>query len=315
MSNMCSKYIIQSDFYNEELRCDFLVSSKRKKVWGIQLKILNEFKNICDKHSLKYYAMGGTLLGAVRHSGFIPWDDDIDVCMPRDDFERFLIVVENELKGDDDLIIQYETFNHNYSSPHARITNRNTTACLPSLLKSKIDVEQGIFIDIFPYDNVPNNQLKKKVHRIIYKLISFMLHDKQNNYTFENKGFAPRVLRLGSRVLFLFTNVNDVFMWTQKYISKYNNDPSCINFGCISSFYQIERFIVKKEWFDSVIELPFENTYIACPSKYEDVLSHTYGDWKKFVKGRSLHQGYFFDPDKSYVYYIDKPIDNIINSL
>lgn len=315
VKNMNTQYTIESKFYDEELRCGFLVSSKRKKVWAIQLKILNVFKNICAKYNLRYYAMGGTLLGAVRHSGFIPWDDDIDVAMSRDDFERFLSVVKIELQDNNELIIQYETFNQNYSSPHARITNINTTACLPRILKSEIDVEQGIFIDIFVYDNVPNSQWKKKIHRFIYKSVSYMLHDKQNKYTFENRLLTAKILRLCARFLFLFTDVDNVFKWTQKYISKYNNDSSCVNFGCISSLYQMEQFILRKEWFDDVIELPFENTFILCPLKYEDVLTHTYGNWKTWVMGGSLHQGYFFDPDKPYNYYKGKSLENITNTL
>lgn len=313
--SMTLEYKIPKEFYKEEVRCGFTVTSKRKKVWAIQLEILSKFKAICFKHNLKYYAISGTLLGAVRHHGFIPWDDDIDIGMPRMDFEIFLSVVSAELDNNPELIIQYETFDSNYATPHARITNINTTAYFPHVWKAGIDVAQGIFIDIFPYDNVPNSLWKKNVHRSVYKSVSYMLHDKQHKYTYENSSFVAKILRFCSRVLFSFANVDNVFKWTQKYIQKYNSDLSCMRFGCISSFYQLDSEIVEKDWFDEVIELPFENTSVCCPKRYFEVLTHCYGDWEKPVIGGSLHEGCFFDPDKPYTFYKDKYMESVSSSL
>ncbi len=310
---MPSNYIIPDEFYAEEIRSDFLVTSKRKKVWAIQLRLLNHFKSICSKYGLKYYAVGGTLLGAARHKGYIPWDDDLDVGMPRGDFELFLTIVKQELE--DSMVIQYETFDSNYSTPHARITDINSTAYFPHIWKSGVDVPQGIFIDIFPYDNVPNNPFKKAVHRYVYKSVSYMLHDKQNMYSFENTSLSAKLLRICSRLMFLFTNVDAVFNWTQQFIQKYNSDSSCIHIGCISTFYGLDQVILRKEWFDELIDLQFENTDILCPKKYDEVLTHSYGNWKKFVKGGSLHEGCFFDPDKSYVFYKNNGIVKTLMSL
>lgn len=301
--------MIPHDFYKEETRSDFRVSEKRKKVWAIQLDMLNIFKAICTKHNLKYYAVGGTLLGAVRHKGFIPWDDDIDLGMPRNDFERFLEIGRVELKEEENLIIQYESFDEKYSTPHARITNIKTTAYFQHIWRAGLDVPQGIFIDIFPYDNVPNSQWKKKAHRFIYKSISYMLHDKQNRYSFENSALSAKLLRACSRLLFLVTDVDAVFKWTQNYIQKYNSDNSCECFGCISSFYRLERVILKRDWFNDVVELPFENTYISCPQMYDEILTYSYGNWRKMIRGGSLHEGCFFDPDNPYTLYKD---DNIV---
>lgn len=303
--------MISQDFYKEEIRCDFLVSEKRKKVWAVQLEMLDRFKSICLKYNLTYFAIDGTLLGAVRHKGFIPWDDDIDVGMPRGDFERFLEVVRDELKEYTDLIVQYETFNENYSPSHARISNISTTAYFPHIWRSGIDVPQGIFIDIFPYDNVPNNKWRKNIHRFVYKSIAYMLHDKQNMYTYTSTSLSAKILRICSRILFRFTNVDAVFLWTQKFIQKYNTDLSCHSFGPISSFYQIEQAIISKEWFNELEDLPFENTLIACPRRNNDVLTHIYGNWAELVKGGSLHEGCFYDPDIPYTFYTGKYNENV----
>ena len=94
------------------------------KVHEIELELLNEFVRICDKHNLTYFLVGGTLLGAVRHSGFIPWDDDIDVGMPRVDYDKFINIAKNELKNDY-LLDSVET-DKNYFLPFAKILKRNT---------------------------------------------------------------------------------------------------------------------------------------------------------------------------------------------
>ena len=94
---------------NAEVICDFKVSTLRKKVWQAQLDMVKIFIDICDKYKLKYFAAGGTLIGAIRHNGFIPWDDDIDLMMPREDYEKFIKVAKEELKKEPYFLQHYST--------------------------------------------------------------------------------------------------------------------------------------------------------------------------------------------------------------
>ena len=82
----------------DEMRSGFLVTSHRKKLWNVQIGLIKEFERICKKHNLKWWACGGTLLGAARHKGFIPWDDDVDVAMLRPDYNKFLDIAADEIK-------------------------------------------------------------------------------------------------------------------------------------------------------------------------------------------------------------------------
>ena len=82
----------------DEMRYGFLVTSDRKKIWNVQINLIKEFARICEKHNLRWFIIGGTLIGAARHKGFIPWDDDADVAMLRPDYEKFRAIVESEIK-------------------------------------------------------------------------------------------------------------------------------------------------------------------------------------------------------------------------
>ncbi|MDE7248566.1 MAG: LicD family protein, partial [Lachnospiraceae bacterium] len=86
----------EPSFFKEEIRSDFLVDEKRKKIWAVELQILEKIDEVCRKHHITYYAHYGTLLGAVRHQGFIPWDDDLDIAMFRDDYEKFQKIAAEE---------------------------------------------------------------------------------------------------------------------------------------------------------------------------------------------------------------------------
>ena len=110
------KAILGEDFFKEEVKCDYLISETQKMVWAMQLDLYLVFEEICKKYGLKYFVMYGSLLGAVRHNGFSPWDDDVDVAMPREDFDVFLRVAPKEL--DEPYALQDP-----YTYPNCFITN------------------------------------------------------------------------------------------------------------------------------------------------------------------------------------------------
>ena len=101
----------------------FLVSEKRKKIWNIELDLIRQFISICQHYGLHYIASGGTLLGAIRHNGFIPWDDDVDIMMPRNDYERFLNIAQSNLPKY--CFVQSNKTEKYYANGHAQIRNNN----------------------------------------------------------------------------------------------------------------------------------------------------------------------------------------------
>ena len=112
----------------EEEICNFIVSTKRKKIWQKELDILEKIIQICEKNNIQYSLSGGSLLGAVRHQGYIPWDDDIDIIMKRKEYNNFLNIAEKEFKYP--YFIQYYKTEKNYIRGHAQIRNSETTAIL-----------------------------------------------------------------------------------------------------------------------------------------------------------------------------------------
>ena len=130
-----------------------------RKLQLVELDILKEFLRICKKHHLRYYALGGTLLGAVRHEGFIPWDDDIDVGMPRPDFRRFEKIAEKELPE----YLHYCSFMKTEGYHHyvPRITDSRVKVIDES---AAVDAEKEAWIDIFPLDGMPGNKYLRKFH-------------------------------------------------------------------------------------------------------------------------------------------------------
>lgn len=124
-----------------------------KRIQEVELEILKDFMDICDRNGLDYFGIAGTGIGALRHHGFIPWDDDIDVAMPRDDFEKLLPLVEKEM-GDKYLIMNAERY-PNYPLMTTRMTMRGTKFKEEAL--KNIDAPLGIFLDLYPLDKVSDN--------------------------------------------------------------------------------------------------------------------------------------------------------------
>ena len=141
-------------FYQEEERCGYTIPATMKRVWAVELDLLEKLQDVCARHGLRYFACGGTLLGAIRHKGFIPWDDDIDVVMFREDYEKLLEIAPLEFT--EPYFFQTAFNDQKYSRGHAQLRNSNTTAILHTE-KGCYTFNQGIFLDIFPLDAVPDD--------------------------------------------------------------------------------------------------------------------------------------------------------------
>ncbi|WP_143412100.1 LicD family protein [Arabiibacter massiliensis] len=136
-------------------------SSKLRDLQLVELRLLDEFNFICEKHELRHYMIGGTLLGAVRHQGFIPWDDDVDMCMPREDYEKFLEVVEGELPEGMYFSSIYNNVAHR--SGFARLCTSEMRVLNHAISNERID---DAWIDVFPLDGFPSNPILGAPHKL-----------------------------------------------------------------------------------------------------------------------------------------------------
>lgn len=141
-------------FIREEIRSGYRITAEMKKVWAVQLNLLAELQRVCGKYGLHFWLDSGSLLGAVRHKGYIPWDDDIDVIMFREEYDRLVEVAQKEFLAP--FIFQTAYTEQNFVRGHAQMRNMETTAIIPIEINKKFN--QGIFIDIFVLDGVCDNQ-------------------------------------------------------------------------------------------------------------------------------------------------------------
>jgi len=282
---------------------DFEVSEKRRNVWNIQLELLEELKKVCKKHNLTYFAFYGALLGAMRHKGFIPWDDDIDVAMKREDYEKLCKIGPEEFKGK--FFFQDEKTDNGYFYGHAKIRNSETTAIRKANWKSKQKFNQGIFLDIFPMDYVPDDDnesyaFEKKMtnmHRPL-KFVKYWYVER------DYKGIKNKIRYIVYKTMLAIVGDKNYFAKYKKALMKYDGKKT--NSLAIISELSYENKKWKASLFDEMIEVPFENTSISVPKEYDEILSVTYKNWRVPVKAATGHGDVFYDCKQSYKNYLDK---------
>ncbi len=281
-----------------EVLCGFEVSKNRKRLWAVEKEMLEIILNICKKYSIQVFAVSGTAIGAVRHNGFIPWDDDIDLAMLRADYNKFLNVVEKELP-DGFFADSYRT-QKGCVKGHFQLRNNNTTCLLKGSYRDlKSNKNCGVFVDVFPYDNIPDDEIKRR--RYFNKI-------KKDKY------FANLILHPGSnKVKALIKKViaKILFINPEKYIMKLENDSQmynkvkCAKISCSSFLPDEPRFIWDSDMFNEVVMHKFEDIEIPIPKKYDIYLKKSYGDYMQFPHdlGDSMHGEAYFDLDNSYTTY------------
>ena len=281
----------------DEKICDFLVPSKIKKVWNVEIDIFENIKLICDKYHLTYFAIGGTLLGAIRHKGFIPWDDDLDIGMPREDYNKFLEVVDQELP--DYLFAQTYLNTRSFPYDMIKVRNSETTGFTPWEKNEKCN--KGIFVDIFPIDKFSNdeqvrNTENEEVKKLLYIATILSRKTESEGKIRHIKSFIKSLIRaLGGK------SKVSIISKAIKICSRYNDKET--EYCGMRSFSCPERFLWKCNSCMEFIEVPFEKTTIKVPAGYDEILKTIYGDYHVFVKADSFHEGAVFDPNTPYELY------------
>lgn len=238
------------------------------------LSILKEFISICKDNNLTYYALGGTLLGAVRHKGFIPWDDDIDIGMPREDYEKFKKIASNALPENYKFLSEDTS---NYKKAFSVIRDDSTKIIMNY---SNEEQEESLWIDIFPLDGMPTNPLKKKYHSYRYLYTRMMVQLSQFNSLVnqkkENRPWLEKVIIRIANVIKIEKVVS--FSWAQKKylqtIKKYSFNESFA--GNYTGAYKL-REIVPSDYFGQPVLLQFEDLKLSCPHKFREYLTAIYG--------------------------------------
>lgn len=303
------KITLPNGFLDEEVRDGYTVSRHMKEVWAVELDLLAEFCRVCDKYGLKYFADGGTLLGCVRHQGFIPWDDDIDIVMMRDDYERLCEIATTEFKNP--YFFQTEYTDKASFRCHAQLRNSSTTGILKCEYQHKYSFNQGIFIDIFPMDAIPDDDAvfhkqMENVERLkmkgFYKMtFADRFKPSENRYNHVFKCVLRKILM--NSWLYYLVDPSIAMRKLEKELCKYNGINTC-RVGKLFFLYA-EKRIWHRIDFVNVEYMRFEMLKLPVPVGYRRVLTTFYGkDWETPVKSCTTHGGCVYDVSKSYKEYI-----------
>ena len=234
----------------------------------IELEILDYIDTLCKKHNINYIINYGTLIGAVRHQGFIPWDDDIDLSMPREDYQRFINIFQKEKSKYN--LLSLET-DKNYFNNFIKIID-STTKIIDT--RNTKTYESGVFIDIFPMDRFDD----PKVIDICYKLESFKLlsFSKHKNIVYKDSLLKDCIR---TAFWFLLRPVSPRYFAhkIEKEIQKYSRDNG--QYMAFIPSKSKEKEVFPSGTFDKTINLPFENLSLPAPEKFDTILTQFYGDY------------------------------------
>lgn len=283
-------------FLEPQTICDHYVGEEQKRIWAVELDLLLEFDRVCKKHGLKYFAFGGTILGAVRHKGFIPWDDDIDVAMPMDDYLRLQTFVEEFYHP---YFLQTP-----YSDPGSFFSFmklRNSETTFMSRVFSAQGFNQGAFIDIFPLVECPPDQVKAqraKIYPCIMRCSNYMKRGCEDLLTPQQSARMKEYC------------TDDPLAEYDTIIQEFTNPAykGCGYYTHASLFFNYDEYHIwdTKLW-EGVVDREFEITRVPLPIGWDEILTEYYGDYMTFPppdKRVSLHSDMIIDMNKPYTAYL-----------
>ena len=268
---------LDNSYYENEVREGFFIPGMIKRSWAVQMDVLEQVRRICDKYDIKWFADCGTLLGAVRHHGFIPWDDDLDICMLKEDYDKFLSIVDEELPQDYKVLNIYKE--QEYTNFITRIVNHGEINISDDFLKENHGFPYIAGIDVFPlhylYDDKVQEEDRLNRARKLWELAEDYVNGKINN---KNTGEFISEVEKNSKKKFrkdvtmlnaMYLAIDDVFSEADKIGTN--------NVALMPIYLKAPHHIFPLDLFDYWVDFCFENKTIHIPAQYEKVLEIEYG--------------------------------------
>ena len=262
------------------------------------LDMIRWFHSFCQKNNIRYYVVGGTMLGAARHKGFIPWDDDIDVGIPRKDYERLLANKESWLKEEDRYEIEsYQDGNKEFEYLYAKVYDTHTTL----IDYSRYHIKRGVFIDVFPLDGIGENKENAQHNYAKIQKWTNFLHTRACKLRSSRKWYKNMAI-IASRLIPSFVLSNN------KLISKINKMCAVRDFdgseyvGNLMGMWG-KKEIMPRKYFGKPTLYTFEDMVVYGPEDFDNYLTNVYRNWRQLPpveKQKSDHDFLFLDLHKSY---------------
>ena len=292
---------ISEKFLKPEVRCDFYISPRMKQTWAAELVIYDEIASICKKYGLRYFAEVGALLGAVRHHGFVPWDDDIDLAMPRADFMEFLKHA-NELPNGYRVKSIYNDESGTFRQFHAVVENYDRP-----MLEWDEDRNKRFYgcpficaVDIYPLDYVPRDNAQNEGITALYNMAYVMAwnydasHDSdeyKNSLKVLEKKSGYRIDCTGNLRQQIYKIADSIAASTRREDALYMDYYPKLVDGRTGNLREAA-------WYDGTIEVPFEMTAMPVPVGYDNALKRHFGEYWRFLMHQYTGHGYPFYQDQ-----------------
>ena len=286
---------IPEHFFDEEEREGFTVPPMMKRCWATKLKMLAAVDDICMRHGIRYYVDYGTLLGAARHRGFIPWDDDIDISMLREDYNRALPILRQELPETYEVFVFGENL---FTAPWSYLNNRRGWDYGDNEEQARITAQfygdpYCETLDLFPLDYVPADKEEREAFLEIHQLLFDVILQKKEA---EEQGILEDLIfqigELTGQEIPMGEEMMPALCRLESALAQMYTREQSIGINNIGNMARYDRSRIREfSWYERTIRVPFEMIEVPVPAGYREIITSVFGqNWMTPVRGTAAHE-------------------------